>query len=60
MAANTCNMPPQLFAGSAGVDDYTFGFEYINRIDVEVLSEVLIIGHNLPKVAPQQAINMNG
>ena len=36
MAANTCNQPPFRGNGTGAVADYVFGFEYINRADVEV------------------------
>ena len=36
MAQNTCNMPPFLGNGTGSKDDYPFGFDYINRADVEV------------------------
>ena len=36
MATNNCNMPPQLFVATGGVSNYSFDFEYINRVDVEV------------------------
>ena len=36
MAANTCNRPPFYGNGTGAVADYVFGFEYINRADVEV------------------------
>jgi len=36
MAANTCNQPPFRGDGTGAVADYVFGFEYINRADVEV------------------------
>jgi len=36
MAANTCNQPPFRGDGTGAQSDYVFGFEYINRADVEV------------------------
>ena len=36
MAANTCNQPPFNGNGTGAQADYVFGFEYINRADVEV------------------------
>ena len=36
MAQNTCNMPPFRGNGTGSKDNYTFGFDYINRADVEV------------------------
>ena len=36
MAANTCNQPPFNGNLTGAHDDYVFGFEYINRADVEV------------------------
>jgi len=36
MAANTCNQPPFNGNGTGAEADYVFGFEYINRADVEV------------------------
>jgi len=36
MAANTCNQPPFRGNGTGAEADYVFGFEYINRADVEV------------------------
>ena len=36
MAANTCNQPPFNGNGTGAEENYVFGFEYINRADVEV------------------------
>ena len=36
MAQNTCSMPPFYGDGTGSKDNYSFGFDFINRADVEV------------------------
>ena len=60
MAANTCNQPPFNDNGTGAQADYVFGFEYINRADVEVYVGEPETGRSLLKVMLLMPMNTSG